>query len=269
MKAQAVLLLAICLFSAASFPKPAHLVHNKRYALLVVGHQEDGTAKAMSEMDSIAKLFEKNGIGVFTFYDATATWEKIVKAAPKCHFFVYSGHGTRLGSDGSPGGLCITSRISSSYIQENLRLKENALVLFKSVCMGAGSSAGDTADIGLTEAKNRVAHYAQPFMAIGAAGYYANNYSGGVHGFIVDFLGGMTMGDAFAQSVYASLSIELDEPYEFDKAKRICLSSSPGGNKYVLTTYANGKKTTKEGISPKGYDIAYVGNPNFSVSDME
>lgn len=270
MKTHAALFMVLCLFLGAVSPRPPYPpLPNKRYAILVVGHQEDGTKKAMSEMDSIAKLFEKNGIGLYRFYDAAASWHKIIKIAPRCHFFVYSGHGTRLGSDGNPGGLCLTSTISSQHIQENLQLKDHALVLFKSVCMGAGSSASDTSDIGLTEAKNRVANYALPFLNIGAAAYYANNYTTGVQGFLGDFLGGMSLGAAFANQVYYSLTVELDEPYEFDHTKRISIASSPGGSKYVLTTYVNGQKIIKEGISPRGYDMAYVGKPDFSLRDME
>lgn len=51
------------------------------------------------------------------------------------------------------------------------------MVIFKSVCGGAGFSADDRIDIGTDEAKKRVCSYASPFFKIGSAAYYANNIS--------------------------------------------------------------------------------------------
>jgi hypothetical protein len=112
-------------------------------ALLIVGYQEDGTQKAIEKIEAISEIFEAYGIETFEFYDDAANWEEIVKISPECSFLVYCGHGSDLGKDGNAGGFVINSFVSTEEIQEQLKLKENAVVVFQSVCNGAGSSAGD------------------------------------------------------------------------------------------------------------------------------
>jgi hypothetical protein len=125
----------------------------KLEAVLIVGHIEDATTRAIEEMDKMAVLLKKNRVKVYTFYDSKADWESIKKVAAGCSFFIYSGHGGSMGLEGKTGGLCIKSTISTATMLKELRLQKNALVLFQSVCRGAGSSAGDDGDIGIAEAK--------------------------------------------------------------------------------------------------------------------
>lgn len=237
-------------------------------ALLVVGHQEHGTQKAMDEMDKIAGLFREKGVTVYRFYDNRAEWNEIVRVAKDCNFFVYSGHGSKMGENGNVGGICINSIVSTSELLRDLRLRNNAMVLLKSVCNGAGSSAGDDNDIGVYEAKNRVTHYANPFFRIGAAAYYANNYGDGVYDFLNDFFSGLTLKDAFVKSAEDWSQIEFEENFSKDVSKRISIASSSGGGISTRTSYVNGVKKVEQIRSPKSYDIAYVGSPEFSVRNM-
>jgi hypothetical protein len=237
-------------------------------ALLIVGHQEDGTSSAISDMNKIAAVFEQHGIQVYKFYDSKASWGEIKSIAPNCNFLVYSGHGSTLGENGESGGLCINQMISTSQMLNELRLKPNSLILFKSVCMGAGSSAGDEGDIGLTEALKRVTSYASPFFKIGASAYYANNYGGGVEGFLQNFLNNESLQNCFTQSAELWTDIECDKSFTKDAAKRIGIASSAGGGTSTVTTYHNGVKTVKEVETAKSYDIAYVGAAGFSISAM-
>ena len=88
-------------------------------AILIVGHQEDGTKKAMESMNKIAVLLQQKGVIVYKFYNHEANWEEIVKVSKKCNFFIYSGHGSTVGVDGNTGGLCINSIISTLFPIEN------------------------------------------------------------------------------------------------------------------------------------------------------
>ena len=238
------------------------------HALLVVGHQEDGTGKAIARMNEIARLLEENKVVVHKFYDDQAIWNNIIKIAPRCSFFVYSGHGSNLGIDGETGGLCLTSMISTSILIKHLKLKNNALVVFQSVCRGAGSSAGDIDNIGLPEAKKRVTNYAYPFLEIGAQAYYANNFVRGALGFLKDFFTGISLKEAYVTSARGWTTIEFEESFKKDTIKSISIASIPGGGISTMTTYTNGVKKVEDFNTPKSYEIAYVGKKDFSISDM-
>lgn len=237
-------------------------------AILIVGHQEDGTGRAIDNMDNVADVFLANGVSVHKFYDDQANWDRIVETAKDCSFLVYSGHGSNMGENKNVGGLCISSMVSSHELMSELRLKNNALVIFKSVCNGAGSSAGDDNDIGLAEAKKRVTYYAYPFFEIGAAAYYANNFGNGVCDFLTDFLSGVTLKQSYVNSTSIWTDIEFEEEFSRDQTKSFSIASTPGGGTSIRTTYTNGVKKVEEVKSPKGYDIAYVGRKTFSVLNM-
>jgi len=221
-----------------------------KYALLLVGHQEDGTTSAIHEMNKIADLFQANGIGVYKFYDYNANWEEVKRVASECSFLVYSGHGSNLGIQGQVGGLIINPSVSTEKLMSELRLKNNSLILFKSVCYGA------------------VTEYAYPFFEIGAAAYYANNYQNGVYNFLTDFFKGKTIKDAFVNSASTWTDIEFDVPFNRYTNKNISIASSAGGGMATRITYTNGVKKVETVPSPKSYSIAYVGDPNFSINDQ-
>ena len=61
-------------------------------------------------------------------------------------------------------------------IENELELRDNAMVLFQSVCRTAESSAGDKGDIFVKLAKQRISDYTEPFIKNGASVYYANNH---------------------------------------------------------------------------------------------
>lgn len=262
------MLLIILLFINVNLPAQDNLTEGLK-AILIVGHQEDGTAIAISEMNKIAQLFESNNIKVYKFYDKKAKWEDIVKVSNECSFLVYSGHGTRLGENKNVGGLCVEPTVSSSEIIAGMKLKKNALVVFKSVCNGAGSSASDDKDIGIAEAKKRVMHYANPFFKIGAAAYYANNYGNGAYNFISAFLKGESIQQGYTNSTKIWTTVEFEAKFPKDTSKNYSIASSKGGGTATKITYTNGVKKVEKVVNPKSYDIAYVGRPLFTIREMK
>ena len=264
-------LLLTTLWMCLSFAYPVFSQNNNPEnlkAILIVGHQEDGTKRAMERMDKIADLFSEKGVTVYRYYDDKADWNKIVETAKDCSFLVYSGHGSNMGENGNVGGICINSMVSTAKLMKSLRLKDNALVIFKSVCNGAGSSAGDDIDIGIVEAKKRVSSYAYPFFEIGASAYYANNFGNGVYNFLNDFLSGVPLKQAYHSSTEIWTDVEFEEPFARDKTKSFSIASTPGGGMATRTTYTNGVKKVERVKNPKGYKIAYVGEADFSIKNM-
>lgn len=237
-------------------------------AVLVVGHQEDGTAEAIKLMEQIRLTLQQNGVQVSTFYDQKAVWGNIRTAATGAHFFVYSGHGSTMGPNGSSGGLCITERISPDSLLADLKLAPQALILFSSVCRGAGSSAGDDGDIGIAEAQQRVEDYSAPFFQMGAAAYYACNLSGGVKTFLTHFFQGKNLQQCYDLSLNGWATTELNEAYGPDQKKQICIASSKWKGMATLTTYTNGKKKVEKVPAGKSYNTAYVGDPTYSLASM-
>lgn len=239
-------------------------------AVLVVGNTEESTKSAMSQMDTLANIFIKNGVKVTKFYDKNTDWEAIKAASKTASFFVYAGHGSTLGLNGATGGLCLNEFIYTKQIIEEFQLKKNALVLFKSVCGGAGSSASDLKDIGIKEAAQRVTDYAQPFFSVGASCYYADNFGGGVDLFLSEFFKGNSIADCYkATTGYGIVNSEYNKPFTFDTKKQIYVSGHISSGISTVTSYVNGRKTVKKILPFKEYDIALVGNPNYSLKDLK
>ena len=262
-----VILFSILLFGFSSFknsPKSAPLE-----AVLIVGNTENSTASSIKDMNSLALIFENRGIKVTKFYNRNTNWETIKKAAKTASFFVYSGHGSTMGINGKTGGLCLNKMITTKQILEELQLKKNAVVLFKSVCRGAGSSADDSMDIGIEEATTRVTDYAQPFFTVGAACYYANNYDCGINQFLTNFLNGMTFEECYTTNTeYDYVCREISKPFILDPNKQIAIASNH--NEGITTQYIfkNGKTTYKKIPSFKNYNIAFAGSPDLTIEEL-
>jgi hypothetical protein len=238
-------------------------------AVLVVGNIEENTKTAIREMDSLALIFTYNKVKVTKFYDVNTNWEDIKAAAKTASFFVYAGHGSNLGINGATGGLCLKEYIYTKQILEELQLKKNAMVLFKSVCGGAGSSADDYKDIGIEEATQRVIDYSYPFFSIGASCYYADNFVGGVDLFMKEFFKGNSIAECYkATSGYDVTNPQYKKTFPFDSKKQIFISSHIMTGITTQSSYVNGKKTVKKIKSFKSYDIALVGNTSYSLKDL-
>ncbi len=241
---------------------------NALKAILVVGPQEDGTVDAMERMDRVAEFLHGQGVQVRRFYDDRAVWEDITAISHRANIFIYSGHGGSRGPNGT-GGLTLTSSVHTAMLLEEFKLAPNALVLFQSVCRGAGSSADDDGDIGMEEAGKRVVEYAWPFFDVGAAGYFASNYHDGCLDFLRDFFGGKTLGECYLASVDPWCTVEFSRPFPERAGRTVSVASHPGGGMATRTSYANGVKTKVEQfISPKDYPIAYAGLAGFSIGDL-
>jgi hypothetical protein len=161
-----------------------------------------------------------------------------------------------------------TADIDFAEILEDLKLKDDAVVVFQSVCNGAGSSAGDDGDIGIIEAKNRVYHYAYPFFEIGASVYYANNYIGGCRSFLKDFLEGSSVKLSYENSINFATTIEFEESFNGFTGKKYSIASSKPSGTSTRITYVNGVKKVETIPSSKSYDIAYAGFAELQISDL-
>lgn len=242
----------------------------KLKAILVVGPQEDGTEAAIQKMKKIEEfLKEKKEIQVYPFYGHKAVWSDIVKKANGANFFIYAGHGTTLGKNGAVGGLCLDQYVHVSTMNEQLKLDKNALVIFKSVCYGAGSSASDIKEISLKEAIKRVNNYAKSFFDSGAGAYYANNFGSGVLNFLDVFFAGYTMKQCFEKTANSWCEIETQEKSAFSEDIKLGIASNNYGGTGTRITYINGKKKVEKFKSFKNYEVAYVAADNYTIKVLK
>ncbi|MBM78141.1 MAG: hypothetical protein CL846_06635 [Crocinitomicaceae bacterium] len=218
-------------------------------------------------MNKIGDFLESRGVKVHKFYNNNSDWEKIKEASKNAHFFIYSGHGSNMGKNGT-GGLVLEDWITNDQIQNELKLKENALVLFKSVCGGAGSSAGDNGDIGCKEAELRVSDYAEPFLKLGASTYYANNYSEGCISFLKNFFEGQSTKESYDNALSWGVNLHVNKTYMYQPNLKIAISGSSGGGNCTVITTENGIEIKKQVPCSKSYSISYVGSPYFDIEDI-
>ncbi|MBK6834272.1 MAG: hypothetical protein IPG89_08375 [Bacteroidetes bacterium] len=56
--------------------------------------------------------------------------------------------------------------------------------------------------------------------------------------------------------------------YKFNKQNEIAIASDSNPGYFYRTSYVNGKKKEEKVKGFKDYDVAYVGNPSFTVNDF-
>lgn len=172
-------------------------------AVLIVGPIDgdygEWTTDEKENMELAAAELEAHGVTVHRFYAPNNDWADIVAAAEGAHFLFYRGHGVYWSSYPQPtvGGFALSDGfVSSDDIRHDLDLAPNAIIMLYG-CFTAGTSGGDDGDIGIQEAKRRVAQYSDPFFDIGAAGYYANWFGDAFQKYVRYLFQGQTLGGAY------------------------------------------------------------------------
>jgi hypothetical protein len=166
-------------------------------------------------MDLAAAELEANGVCVSKFYTPDDDWVQVTAAAEGAHFFLYRGHGVYWSPFPNPtvGGLALTAGfVSPDHIRANLHLAPNAIVMLYG-CFASGSSSLDGGSISSQEAQRRVDQYSDPFLGIGAAGYYANWFGDAFQMFVRYLFQGMELGEAYeAFYDFSSSTVERSSP---------------------------------------------------------
>jgi len=170
-------------------------------AVLIVGPIDGDTGtwteQEKANMELAAQVLENQGVIVQRFYTPNNDWDTIKAASEGAHFLLYRGHGVYWPSGPDYGGFYLKNTfIRPEQIAEDLHLAPNALVMLYA-CYAAGTSGSDTGDIGLAEAQYRVARYSEPFLELGAAGYYANWFGNAFESFLTYLFEGQTLGEAY------------------------------------------------------------------------
>lgn len=260
----------VCLFSLfASSQEDNIKTYSHMKAVIVVGPSETSSDAEYDKMSGIIEELEKRNVEVIKLYNDKAHWDDVVEEARGAHFFVYSGHGSNLGENGGAGGLCLNDErnIPSSKIAEELELAPNAVVIFKSVCNGAGSSASDDDEISQQEAINRVESYSSTFFKVGAGAYYANNVGNGCQKFLKYFFEENSLEECF-KKVQIMSDIEVTKASSTGEDHYIGLGIMDWGGYATKITITNGKRTVSKVKNHKSYDVAFVGPKDFTIDQV-
>jgi hypothetical protein len=238
-------------------------------AVLIVGPSIGSTKDAIEQMSKIKDYLCKLGAQVTEVYEPCATWNSVVAASLGAHILVYAGHGIRMGTAGSPGGFRLSADdvISSATITAELKLHKNAIILFKSVCMGAGSSATDRADIGVEEALYRVSEYSRDFMQTGAAGYFANNWDNAMVPFLESLFKGETLESAYTISATRYCKIEKTMNYAYRPNCLVSVASRESKGYSTRIIESNGIRKEQKVPCFRDFSVAFAGVPGFTVRD--
>ena len=79
---------------------------------------------------------------------------------------------------------------------------------------------------------------------------------------------GISAQESFKKSTGWWTEIELEKNYVYDPIKKIGIASHEGSGTVTVTRTVNGVETVEKRPAHKEYDIAYVGNPNFKLSQL-
>lgn len=173
-------------------------------AVLVVGPIDPpgntATRQEIANMELAANSLIAHGVQVVRLYTPNDTWASLVANAQGANFLLYRGHGLYWGSawpTPTVGGFELTERMyTSDDIKRDLKLAPNAIVMLYA-CLATGSSTTDSGAISQAEARRRVSQYSQPFLDLGAAGYYADWFGDAFQVYIDNLFSGKTLGDSF------------------------------------------------------------------------
>jgi hypothetical protein len=202
-------------------------------------------------MELVAATLEAHGVTIRKFYAPENDWAEIVAAAEGAHFFIYRGHGVYWDAMPNPtvGGLALKDRfVSADDIRSELRLAPHAIVMLYA-CFTAGSSSIDSGSISSEEALRRVIQYSDPFLDIGAAGYYANWHGDAFQQFVGNLFQGMSLGQSY-------------ETFRDYEATTVEAYSHPSRQDMVVWIDKDYYWESWQ------YNNAFVGSPNKTLDDL-
>ena len=178
-------------FGAMANPKETNAASIK--VVVVVGPVGGKTAEYKESARYYASVARSYGASVTEIYSPYATWSKVKAAAQGANLLIYLGHGNgypspygafqRLTKDGM--GLNATSGNGNSnvkywgeyYIDRDIQMAANAVVILNRLCYASGNSEWGSANPTKSTAIKRVDNYGAGFLRAGAKAVFAEAIS--------------------------------------------------------------------------------------------
>jgi hypothetical protein len=188
-----LLRLAVSLTIAATFAasglaaRPAAAAPSGMKVVIVVGPASGSTSKYISAAKGYASQARSYGATVVELYSPHATWSKVKSAAQGANILIYLGHG-----NGHPSpygafnaktkdGMGLNSYDGSSshtyygeyYIDRDIQLARNAVVILNRLCYASGNSEWGAGYPSKSTATQRADNYGAGFLRANAQAVFA------------------------------------------------------------------------------------------------
>ncbi|HET7168605.1 MAG TPA: hypothetical protein VFI69_05340 [Candidatus Limnocylindrales bacterium] len=161
--------------------------------VVVVGPVGSKTAEYKTSARSYASLARSYGASVTEIYSPYATWSRVKSAAQGANLLIYLGHGNgypspygafqRYTKDGmglnatSGNGNSNTKYFGEYYIDRDIQMASNAVVILNRLCYASGNSEWGSANPTKSTAIKRVDNYGAGFLRAGAKAVFAEAIS--------------------------------------------------------------------------------------------
>ena len=215
-----VALLAGLALSLGMLVAPAATRAASLKVVVVVGPVGSQTANYKSSAHSYATLARSYGATVTEIYSPYATWAKVKPALQGANLLIYLGHGNgwpspygpfqRLTKDGLGlnatygAGNYNTKYYGEYYIDRDIQMAPNAVVILNRLCYASGNSEWGSANPTKSTAMRRVDNYGAGFLRAGAKAVFAEAITSASYEIRQLFTSGMNMNNIFMTHPNAS-----------------------------------------------------------------
>lgn len=176
---------------AVANPTPAEAATLK--VVIVVGPVGSSTSDYIYNAKKYAAQARGYGANVIEIYSPNATWTKVKAAAQGANLFIYLGHGNGWPSPYGPfskfrkDGLGLNATAGNGhyntrywgeyYLDRDIQLAANAVVILNRLCYASGNSEWGQANPTKATAIKRVDNFGAGFLRTGAKAVYAEAIS--------------------------------------------------------------------------------------------
>ena len=184
-----VLGLAFVLTTALGLANPIPAAASGLKVVIIVGPVESNTANYIENAKRYAAQARSYGATVVEIYSPNATWSRVKAAVQGAKVVIYLGHGNGSPSPYGPwnkytkdgfGLNAIAGHGNSNrkyygeyYIDTQLHLAHNAVVILNRLCYASGNSEWGSPNPTKTAAKTRVDNFASGFLRANARAVFA------------------------------------------------------------------------------------------------
>jgi len=177
----------VATFGAVASPAPAAAATIK--VVIVVGPAGSSTSNYIYNAKKYAAQARSYGAKVIEIYSPNATWSKVKAAAQGANLLIYLGHGNGYPSpygsfqkytkDGlglnrvAGNGNYNTKYWGEYYIDRDIQMAPNAVVILNRLCYASGNSEWGSANPTKSTAMKRMDNYGAGFLRAGAKAVFA------------------------------------------------------------------------------------------------
>jgi hypothetical protein len=215
--------------------------------VIIVGPTGSQTASFITDAKRYASVARSYGASVTQIYSPYATWGKVKSAAQGANILIYLGHGNgypspygafqRYTKDGfglnktSGNGHYNVQYWGEYYIDRDIQMAKNAVVILARLCYASGNSEWGAANPTKSTAIKRIDNYGAGFLRAGARAVFAEGITDA--GYIIKNL--YTSSRNMREIFFASPSRTMSYRFHFSSARTSGVTGS--GDPYRPSRY--------------------------------